>query len=477
MSSGPHKLWLGLHCPRLLLLAAWQCDPDAQALRAVHCHQHGRQQLVQVSAAAAQAGVKPGQALSTALAIAPALHSRLRNARAERALLDQLALGAWRSSSHVVQLPDDGVLLEVAGSRRLYGGLRPLLEDLRVHLERQGLPVRAGSAPVPATAGLFARYGLHAGDRSSMLARLRGLPLEALALNERQARALAGCGLNRVADLLRLPGPERARRFGSELERYLGCLQGRQNLLLARWQPPEVFRLRLELPAASAESQALLFVLRQAIGRMTHWLEVRDRALLRLRILLWREDGAGRVALQLDQSRSGLDQAFLLKLLALKLERLELPGAVEAVELIAENTEERRPPQADLWDGHDRGDAWLALLDRLRARLGEDGLSGLAARPDHRPEKAWHWVAPGTPSRCEETRSRPSWLLPVPRPCRRENLRLEAGPERIEAGWWDAEDCRRDYFIARDHNGRQLWVFCEHQPRQGWFVHGIFDQV
>ncbi|MEE4304538.1 MAG: DNA polymerase Y family protein [Wenzhouxiangella sp.] len=475
MPARCNELWLGLHCPQLPLLAAWQCDPEVPELHAVHVHRRGRHVILQAGEAARHAGVAPGQPLNTALAVAPALQSRPRHSRAEAALLEQLALGAWQGSSHVVQAPPDGVLLEIAGSRRLYGGLRPLVEALCADLERRGLPVRAGSAPVPATARLFARHGLHAAGRDAMRRKLHGLPLTALALDDRQAESLAGCGLDSVAELLCLPAPERARRFGPVLNRHLLCLEGRAPTPLAAWRPPETFRLKLELPAASSDSTALLFVFRRLIGRMAHWLDVRDQALTRLHVTLHREDGGGRIPLEVGLSRPGMDADRLLELLGLKLEHLELPAPVEAVELRAESTDEHRPPQADLWSGHNRGDAWPALLDRLKARLGEDGLSGLAPQPDHRPEKAWRWVEPGTTSSCEDERPRPTWLLPVPRPCRRENLRLEDGPERIEAGWWDEEDCRRDYFVARDRHGRRLWVFHEHQPREGWFIHGLFD--
>ena len=164
MSARHSERWLGLHCPQLPLLAAWQCDQAVPELHAVHGYQRGRHVILQASPAARRAGVASGQPLSTALAVAPALHSRPRHSQAERALLDQLALGAWRVSSHVVQAPPDGVLLEIAGSRRLYGGLRPLVETLCAQLEREGLPVRVGSAPVAATARLFARHGLHAGS-------------------------------------------------------------------------------------------------------------------------------------------------------------------------------------------------------------------------------------------------------------------------------------------------------------------------
>jgi len=56
-------------------------------------------------------------------------------------------------------------------------------------------------------------------------------------------------------------------------------------------------------------------------------------------------------------------------------------------------------------------------------------------------------------------------------------LRLLAGPERIESGWWDAAepdalgDVRRDYFVAISIRQEWLWIF---RCRAGWFLHGVF---
>jgi hypothetical protein len=38
-------------------------------------------------------------------------------------------------------------------------------------------------------------------------------------------------------------------------------------------------------------------------------------------------------------------------------------------------------------------------------------------------------------------------------------LTLVAGPERIESGWWDGADARRDYFVAIDGKACWLWIF------------------
>ena len=60
------------------------------------------------------------------------------------------------------------------------------------------------------------------------------------------------------------------------------------------------------------------------------------------------------------------------------------------------------------------------------------------------------------------------------RPQRNGALSLLAGPERIEAGWWDGGDARRDYFVAIDGAGRWLWIFRDPRPPGGWFLHGWF---
>ena len=53
-------------------------------------------------------------------------------------------------------------------------------------------------------------------------------------------------------------------------------------------------------------------------------------------------------------------------------------------------------------------------------------------------------------------------------------LALIAGPERIECGWWDGEEVRRDYFVAANPNGETFWIFREHRDPSAWYLHGVF---
>jgi protein ImuB len=140
------------------------------------------------------------------------------------------------------------------------------------------------------------------------------------------------------------------------------------------------------------------------------------------------------------------------------------------------------------------------LIERLRARLGEQAVYGICPVPEHRPEAAWQRVdalhldsalrtggRPGGHLEIDrraqrEDARRPVWLLDEPsrlnpsevRQWREGQAVLEEGPERIESGWWDGKGIARDYYIVRRSGGARLWVFQERQSRR-WYLHGVFS--
>ena len=65
-------------------------------------------------------------------------------------------------------------------------------------------------------------------------------------------------------------------------------------------------------------------------------------------------------------------------------------------------------------------------------------------------------------------------MLAEPQPLDDWEGALITGPERIESGWWDGHDVRRDYYVARSRAGVRLWIFRERPPGQRWFLHGVF---
>ena len=70
---------------------------------------------------------------------------------------------------------------------------------------------------------------------------------------------------------------------------------------------------------------------------------------------------------------------------------------------------------------------------------------------------------------------RPGWLLPRAIPLRDVRVEILAGPERIEAGWWDGADVRRDYYVVRTSLAQTAWVFRPAGDLAGpWMLHGWF---
>ena len=128
-----------------------------------------------------------------------------------------------------------------------------------------------------------------------------------------------------------------------------------------------------------------------------------------------------------------------------------------------------------------------SLVEHLRARLGTQALYGIRRVAEHRPERAWcvaepaiddTAVNPPTPG----AMPRPTWLLAAPQPLQalrgrpRHHGRLELlrGPERIESGWWDGGDARRDYYVVQTREGQRAWAFLAAGASDGWMLHGWF---
>src|SRR3546814_9480948 len=62
----------------------------------------------------------------------------------------------------------------------------------------------------------------------------------------------------------------------------------------------------------------------------------------------------------------------------------------------------------------------------------------------------------------------PAWLLARPIPLRDPCPRIVSGPERLESGWWDGDDARRDYYDIETSQGQRAWAFAPVGEKGGW---------
>jgi protein ImuB len=476
----PAELWLAAHFPRLPLDAVLPGTPQARAA-VVTALDDPRRTVVACNERAARQGVAAGMGLNAALALVPALRVEERRPAAEAVLLDRLGRWALQFTPVVSLEPPGAVLAEVRGSLDLFGGVMALLRRALDGLSANGLSASLALAPTARGALWLARAELAMTvTRPDAMAGVAGrLPLTCLQWPEDTVGALAGLGLRSVADLIRLPRAGFAARFGPRLLDELDEGLGRRPAPRRRHVVPERFDERLELPAEAQSVPALQPALERMLVRLGAFLRARASGLRELRLdLLHRGDPPTRLRIAL--ARLAGDPAHLGALLDERLARCRLPAPVTALRLRSGVLLPLVLRDAGLFDRGRNADpeATARLLDLLRARLGHDAVFGVQPVPEHRPERAFRIAEPGAgpalPVSWADARPRPLWMLAEPQPLDGWEGTLVTGPERIETGWWDGHDVRRDYYVALSRAGVRLWIFRERPPGQRWFLHGVF---
>lgn len=505
------QLWLGIHFPRLSLESLYR--DTVSGAHAVFEEQQSIRRILAVDEAGAAAGVCPGISVNAALALSPDLCLEERSRDREAQLMNDLAAWAGRFTSFVVLEPRGILLLEVAGSARLFAGLRTIRRLVLQDLDARGLTASVAIAPTPLASTWLAQSNeaVCVEDAAHLVGHLSRLPLSLLAWPEKVTAALAGVGASSVGDCLRLPRSGFARRFGTfylqQLDRALGRLPDPRT----HHRTPELFCADQELDEEQTDRDLLLAVCRQLLCRFERFLRVRQLRVQRVQFSFFHlRETATRLVLGRMQAGQSIDHWF--DLLRIKFERVELPAAVIAVRLrggLGQSSSLATESLRFAGSAAARDASVVYLLERFRARLGTTSVHGVDVVAEHRPQYAWCPVPllEDVP-RCarpevlpagldvEDTDGvqrtqrlllrRPLWMLGIPEKLetrkgqplyRGELLELISPPERVETGWWDEQGVARDYFVARAAAGAELWVFRDRrQDREAaaWYLHGLF---
>ena len=513
------SLWIALYLPDLPLQAAGR-GLLVELPFAVLGGPAERPIILAANRAARKAGIAPGMALGAARALVADLTAWPREAEREAALLHQAGVAALNFSP-MVALADGAVLLEIAPSLKLFRGLKALAQHLKREMARAGgragLHVTAGCAPVPQAAWLLARARAagvvvqHAGKLGDLAAVLAPVPVALTGWPQKTIDALATLGIAQLGDLPRLPRDGIARRFGvpivEDIERMLGeRADPREPLAL-----PDHFAAKLELVCETDDSAQMVHAAGLLFAEAECFLRARGQGTAQLRLSL--QHGRGRATpVQLGTREVTRDARRWSLLLKEQLARQPLQDTVCAVALSITAMSAYQPDNASfLHDLHARARAVDRLAEQLMARMGASAIVTVESIDDHRPERAVRETEPSAVNLVEQRRApyhvkrvargvqtaqeaqvaqatqheqfqRPAWLLRQPHslvlqrgePTHRGPLRLLAGPERIETGWWDGAPARRDYYVMANREGEILWVFHD-LARRGWYLHGFFS--
>jgi protein ImuB len=493
------RVWIAVHLAQLPVEAFFRANSID-----LGCVVVDTDRAIAVSPAAQLQGVRPGMRRGGISIMAPEVHVFDRDLVRENDALRAVATALLQYTPLVAMAEHDTIVMDVGASLLLFGGARVLYRRILHDVHALGFTSSIAMAPTALGAWVLSRNGT--GIRrivkmASLVRRLDEMPLPLLP----PARAFLiwfdGIGCRSLAELRRLPRPGLQRRCGRSLLDFLDAAYGLVPEFYEWMELPQNFRAQVEIFGRVERTEELLVGAHGLILQMLGWLCVGQLAVRRIVLSLIHE--RGRVACPPTEVEIALAEPIwedhhLMRLLRERLARETLASpviglALEAVDVVARapRSDSLFPDAAATEVDHKR------MVELLMARLGAENVLHAAPRADHRPEVANAW-SPVSADIADAKRvkgapadlvplSRPTWLLAKPirllirnhRPFYSSPLKLVAGPERIEAGWW-SEAQSRDYFIAEGSEHALYWIYRERtvddagEPEAQWYLHGLF---
>ena len=484
-----------------------------------------RIEIAAASPAARALGLVPGIALTQARALVPDLAVRDADPAGDRADLARLATALARRWCPVVAIADDETLfLDITGTAHLHGGETALIRRLRRLLARLGITAHVAIADTAGAAWALARQAeALIVPPDAHPAALASLPVSALRLDATALELLARLGVETVGELAAMPRAPLVRRFGEAIARRLDQAMGSAPEPLDPVVPaqPIAVTRRFAEPIASAE--AIGHWLAGLVDELTVELATAGIGARALAFIAARVDSTDQV-IRVGLARASRDPAHLLRLIARRIEEVDVGYGVDALSLhlvradplgpeaLGAALAERQAPDlaplvdtlanrigpARLWrhqpvesDVPERSVAPRAPLDPYATgavRLKLDDVRQLDRRASDHP---WHprWPRPARLLRRPEPVDHVMAELPDHAPRRftwrgRPHVVIHAdGPERVTGEWWRRPGERyavRDYFRVEDEHGRRYWLFRRGDGARAetgdltWYIHGTF---
>jgi len=330
---------------------------------------------------------------------------------------------------------------------------------------------------------------------------LSEIALSDLEIPSKKIAQLQHCGFETLGDIEPIDHADLGLRFGQEFLIYLRVLYGDLADPQQAITPPEVFNACVDF----CEPIHNVIWIQQQIDRLLNDLAnfIEAKQLL-CRSFVWKfyhENNRLIKTVEIGVSSQKNLSATLKQLSDIKLQSIKLDWEFSRIELSCRDLLPILLFNNDLFDPKPSQEQFQQLKDKLISRLGTKALYGIECLQEHLPEmanrqfdKRTHHTQEKSVSEkpakyCIQAQSsqtlpalndEPLWLLEQPlilakramTPLLKGPLALIHGPNRVSAQWW-AKLQSRDYFIARQSNGRLLWIYFD-RVKQNWFVHGLF---
>lgn len=511
MSSARGSRVLAIWLPRLpldRLVRAGQ--PGAEGLFAVTREERSAVRLAVLSREALAAGLTPGMTLADARAVASDLLTVPEDPGRDAQLLASIQRFCERYTPASARDGADGLLLDLTGTERLFGGEAQVVHRIRANLSRLGLTPRLALADTRGAARALARWGTSADEPVRIAAvggvreALADLPAEAVA-EPRDAATLRRLGLRCVGDLYPVATAQLARRFGLGFTERLDRTLGRVPDPVTPERTLPSFSARLSLPDPIGLEADVAEGVRRLTEQVCRRLAEASYGARQLRLEIARADRTSET-LTVGLAWPSRDAKLILGQLRPRLGKLDARTGIDALRLAATVVEPHTEAQHGLAREAAVSGDLSSLVASLGNRIGFDRVRAFGPSDSHLPERGFALVAPHElpdTEQAEGGRTDPSQRDAPPRPLQAVPLeRAEVtepgrppggfvwrgrsfsalyaeGPERILPEWWrEDEDWSggpRDYWRVQTKEGERLWLATMPAARRAdWYVAGVF---
>ncbi len=346
------------------------------------------------------------------------------------------------------------------------------------------------------------------------------LPIEALRLDMKTAHSLHQLGIRSVEALSRLPRAGLANRLGERLLNRLDAVLEGQAEPIRCLKEKVSFSVEQTLEIPTHHRETVEELLRRLTRELCDQLQRHGHGVLRL-VCCLRVEQAPAVMVSLGLFRATADREHLFPLLLGAVLQKYSAGSrqsnhrknITAITLNAMLTGALVWKQTDLFEckASRHRESLARFVDSISGRIGRRQVVASQIQRHPQPELVCQWrpltgqrtdglqqstqrklprVSSVEPS-CYDPLRRPLqlWQPPIPleaKPPQDDGLPSHfffdgqthrivqsCGPERIESGWWQGANQRRDYYRIETDRGAWLWVYRDLKLRT-WFLHGVF---
>lgn len=346
--------------------------------------------VVELTPAAASAGVELGMSPPQALARCLELQILSRSLVAERSLAETLLGVACGASAYVEATAPNSCTLDLQGCRRANGvDWADWGRALRERAVALGLRVQLGIAGNPDLALLAAQCGNAenpvriVNDSAKFLG---GLPVRFLAPPASIAAVLQSWGITTLGGLTRLKRDDVAARLGSDGVRLWDQACGRSTRLLRLVRAPERYEEAFDFEQALDTAQPLLFLLRRFVDQLVVRLAAAGLVAGEMRLVMPLSDGSRYERLfQIPSPTANADVLF--RILDTHFENLRLDQAPIGVRLALEPAKPEHQ-QFRLFENALRDpNRFAETLARISAVVGSGNVGVPELKSTHKPDQ------------------------------------------------------------------------------------------